>query len=263
MRKTMSPLRRYFSPTFFGLDNIDTSQPYLFVGNHSTLGFFDTFLMFEELLWSKDIFLRGMADHSHFSVPYWRDFISKSGGVRGTRENCLKLRAAGENIGVYPGGGREVAKRRGEAYKLFWYKRTGFVRMAIEGGYQIMPFAAVGSESMFSIVLDADDIMGSSLGRMLKRRGTLKDTGFKDGEHLPPVVRGIGPTIFPRPEKLYFSFGKPISTKALKGRQDDEKALLKLQAKVADSVSGQIRELLLVREQDTDKGLWRKLLTRL
>ena len=62
---------------------------------------------------------------------------------------------------------------------------------------------------------------------------------------------------------MYFSFGKPISTKALKGRQDDEKALLKLQAKVADSVSGQIRELLLVREQDTDKGLWRKLLTRL
>jgi 1-acyl-sn-glycerol-3-phosphate acyltransferase len=90
MHKMISPLRRYFSPTFFGLDNIDTRQPYLFIGNHPTLGFFDTILMFDELLWSKDIFLRGMADHSHFPVPYWRDFISKSGGGIG---ECVFNRA--------------------------------------------------------------------------------------------------------------------------------------------------------------------------
>jgi hypothetical protein len=33
---------------------------------------------------------------------------------------------------VYPGGGREVAKRKGEKYQLLWKERVGFARLAIE-----------------------------------------------------------------------------------------------------------------------------------
>lgn len=263
MHRMMAPFRAYFSPVFHGLENVDPDKPYLFVGNHNTLGFFDTFLLFDGLLWEKDIYLRGMADHAHFSVPYWGDFIKRAGGVRGTRDNCRKLMEAGENLFVYPGGGREISKRRGEAYKLFWYQRTGFVRMAVEQGYSIMPVAAVGAESVFSIMLDADDMMGSALGKRLKQRGTLKDTALKDGDYLPPIVRGIGLTPIPRPERFHFSFGKPVDTRAYKGKDNDEKTLLKLQAKVADSVSSQIRQLLLERERDTELPLWRKVLTRL
>jgi hypothetical protein len=36
---------------------------------------------------------------------------------------------------VFPGGGREVTKRKGEAHKVIWKERTGFARMAIEHGY--------------------------------------------------------------------------------------------------------------------------------
>jgi 1-acyl-sn-glycerol-3-phosphate acyltransferase len=263
LNKFMAPFRSYFSPVYHGFENIDPDRGYLFVGNHTTLGFFDTFLLFDGVLQEKGIYMRGLADHSHFSVPYWGDFAKRAGAVPGTRDNCRKLMAAGESICVYPGGGREVAKRRGEAYKLFWYKRTGFVRMAVEQGYPIMPVAAVGAESIFSIVADADDIMGSAVGKVLKKRGTLKDTAFKDGDYLPPVPRGIGLTMFPRPERIYFSFGEPIETKSYKSKHNDEKTLLQLQAKVADTISNQIREMLVVREQDTDKRWWRKLLTRL
>jgi 1-acyl-sn-glycerol-3-phosphate acyltransferase len=263
IHKALSPVRSYFSPVYHGLENIDPDKPYLFVCNHTMWGFFDTFLLCDGLLREKNIYLRGMGDHVHFSIPYWGDLMYRMGGVPGTRENCRQLMQAGENIGVYPGGGREIAKRRGEAYKLFWYQRTGFVRMAMELGYNIIPVAAAGAESIFSIVYDTEDIMASPVGKMLERRGTLKDTAFKGGDYLPPLVRGIGPTIFPRPERIYFSFGKPIGTKSYKGKHDDEKTLLNVQAKVADSISSQIRELLVLREQDTDKRLWRKFLTRL
>ena len=47
---------------------------------------------------------------------------------------------------VFPGSGREVTKRKGEAYKVIWKERTGFARMAIEHGYPITPFASVGPE---------------------------------------------------------------------------------------------------------------------
>ena len=58
---------------------------------------------------------------------------------------------------VYPGGGREVAKRKGESYKLIWKERMGFARLAIEHGYTIVPFAAVGAEEAVDIVLDGDN----------------------------------------------------------------------------------------------------------
>lgn len=263
LNKAMSLLRAYFSPVSYGLENIEPGIPYLFAGNHTTLGFFDTFMLYDELRRSKDIYLRGMADHAHFSMPYWGDFIKRAGAVPGTRENCRKVMEAGQSICVFPGGGREVAKRRGESYQLFWKKRTGFVRMAVEQGYSILPFAAVGGESIFSIVRDADEIMASPLGKMLKRRGLFDGPTFKNGEQLPPLVRGIGLSMFPRPERLYFSFGKPVSTKRYQGKHEDEKTLLKLRAEVEDSVSSQIGELLILRERDTDSGILRKILNRL
>jgi len=43
------------------------------------------------------------------------------------RENCEKLMQADENLDIIPGGGREICKRKGEAYKLLWKKRSGLV----------------------------------------------------------------------------------------------------------------------------------------
>jgi 1-acyl-sn-glycerol-3-phosphate acyltransferase len=48
----------------------------------------------------------------------------------------------GRSILVFPGGGREVTKRRGEKYRLIWGERMGFARMAIECGYPIVPVAS-------------------------------------------------------------------------------------------------------------------------
>ncbi|MGE5441823.1 MAG: hypothetical protein ACM3Q0_02020, partial [Bacteroidota bacterium] len=60
-------------------------------------------------------------------------------------------------IVVFPGGGREVARRKGEQYKLIWKARTGFVRMAIRYGYPVVPFAQVGADDAFDILVDAGE----------------------------------------------------------------------------------------------------------
>ena len=159
------------APKSIGIEQVPDRGPLLFVGNHTIFGVLDAPMMFFELYTKRGIFLRSLGDHLHFRIPLWRDLLRRFGVVDGTRENCAQLMRAGESILVFPGGGREVAKRKGEKYKLIWKNRVGFARMAIRFGCPIVPFAAVGAEDAFDILLDANDLMASPLGAILERLG--------------------------------------------------------------------------------------------
>jgi hypothetical protein len=89
---------------------------------------------------------------------------------------------------VFPGGGREVFRRKSEQYKLFWKNRTGFARMAIRYGYPIVPFAQVGAADAFDILVDANEVMASPLGTLLERSGIAK-TFLRGGESIFPIAR--------------------------------------------------------------------------
>lgn len=238
--------RAYFRPRFHGLDNISADRPTLFVGNHTIYGVLDAPLMLARIYKEKGVLVRALADHFHFEVPLWRDMLIRSGGVDGTRPNCRALMQAGEHVLVFPGGGREVAKRKGEQYQLTWKKRTGFARMAIENGYPITPFASLGPDDAFDILIDADDISGSAVGHALRRSG-LYEGLLRNGDMIMPIARGLGLTSLPRPERFYFGFGKPISTKKYQGMEDDPEALMELRTKVERAIKRKMKELEAVR----------------
>jgi len=261
-KNALAPLIWYFNPKVFGLEDLRLGEKYLLVGNHSLYGGIDCPLSLGILYIETGIFPRGMGDHLHFSIPRWRDLCLRLGSVPGTRENCASLMEDGQCIVVYPGGGREVCKRKGESYKLIWKQRTGFVRLAIQFGYKIIPVASVGADNSFSILFDSDDFRNSAIGRQLFKNDAIAKW-LRNGDVIPPLARGLGPTIIPRPERYYFSFGKPIDTKPWAGKHDDNKALFKIRGLVENALNEQIRELLHHREQDRDAGLVRRLLTRL
>jgi 1-acyl-sn-glycerol-3-phosphate acyltransferase len=256
-----APMRSYFKPRAFGLDNINPEVPSLFVANHNTYAI-DVALIMAEIYHNKGILPRGLGDKWHFSVPIWRDILRRFGGVDGSRENCTKLMEAGEHVMIFPGGGREALKRKGEAYQLQWKQRTGFVRFAVQYGYPIIPFCSVGGDNAFSIMLDGNDFLRSRLGGFLESRGVIKKY-FKGGDLIPPIVRGIGPTMIPRPEPFYFSFGEPINTKPFKKKLGDKEALLEIRERVANSINTQIGDLQNRRKHDTRVGLVRRFMTRL
>jgi 1-acyl-sn-glycerol-3-phosphate acyltransferase len=253
---------RYFSPHFEGAENVDPQRPSLFVGNHAIFGLIDSPLFVTELYRHTGVFPRSLGDHAHFQIPGWGKLLIKYGTVPGTRENCHQLMEHGQFILVFPGGAREVAKRKGEQNRLVWKQRTGFAHMAIAHGYDILPFASVGCDDSYDILYDGDDFKRSWWGRRLLANDAINQR-LRGGDMVMPVVKGLGPTTLPRPQPFWFKVGKAIPTTDLRGRENDETACWQLRDQVAESINSMIADLVQRRKQAIrELPAWRRWLLR-
>ena len=250
-RVLLEPWRLLTSPVFQGVEHVPADRPFLLVGNHTLMGVLDVPLMVLGLHERRGVVVRALGDHLHFQVPLWRDLLMRFGTVDGTRESCEALMRAGESVLVFPGGGREVFKHKGERYHLIWKNRIGFAAMAIAHGYPIVPFAAVGAEECYDILVDSDEMRGSALGPVLEWLSPRPD-------EIPPVVAGIGP--LPRPQRFYFRFGAPIETRRWKGRAHSQAACLELRAEVAAAIERGIAALRRTRRSDPHATLGARIL---
>ena len=233
LASVFAPLARITRPALYGAEGLPKGGA-LFVGNHTIYGLMDVPFMVTEL-WKRElIWVRGLGDHGHYAVPGWRELLEFGGMVRGTRENVRELMRRGENVLVFPGGAREVNKRKGEKYQLLWKERLGFARLAIEHSYPIVPFAAVGAEEMLEIVADVEHPIYGRFAEMVQNM---------TGVPLPPLVRGLGPTPIPRPQQLHFWFGEPIRTRRWSGLQEDVKAQRAVRDRVKTAVESGIEFL--------------------
>ena len=228
------------APEVHGASNLAKDRPALYVGNHTLTGVLDVPHL-AYVLRKHGIRPRGLGDRRHFLVPGWAQLLTAAGIVEGTREICSQLMEAGEHIVVYPGGGREVMKRKGEKYQLLWAERVGFARMAIKHAYPIVPFASVGAEECYDIVLDAGDLMRTPVGGALKRLGMPADL-------MPPLLKGWKGTPLPKPQKFYFWFGEPIDTTRFGRRWEEDGPAQELRDEVKAAVNQGIEFLLATRE---------------
>ena len=246
----MEPLRKLINPKVYGIGNVPKRRAML-VGNHTLLGVLDLPLLCAELA-ERGRIVRMLGDNAHFKVPGWRGVLSSFGVVRGTPANTAELMRCGELILVFPGGAREVAKRKGERYKLVWKNRMGFARLAVQYGYPIVPFASVGSEDALDIVIDADNPLRAPMRLIVE-----KVLGSPDSW---PIVRGVGLTPIPRPERQYYWFGKRMNTTAVKGRHTDEATVRRVREATKAAVEGGIAFLLEERENDPNRSVIKRLL---
>ncbi len=250
--------RRYFAATLEGAENVDPQRPGLFVGNHALMGVLDSPLFVYELYRQTGVFPRSLGDHFHFPTPVWGKLVTRFGAVPGTRENCRRLMESGQHVLVFPGGAREVAKRRDEINKLVWKKRTGFVYMAIEQGFDIIPFASLGCDEAYDIVYDGDDFANGWLGKRLLGNDKVNSL-MRGGDLFMPLVKGIGPTLLPKAEPFHFSIGKPIPTAHLQGQENDPAVLWQLREQVSDAITGMLSSMDEARKAQP-RPLWRKVL---
>jgi len=242
MERILRIQKWYFSPVLRGAENVDAQRPALFVGNHGLYGLIDSPLFVLELYRQTGVFPRALGDRLHFDVPGWGKLLTRWGAVEGTPANCTQLMESGQHVLVFPGGAREVAMRKDEIHKLVWKQRTGFARMAIQHGYDIIPFASAGCDMTYKILYDSQDFKRSRLGKWLLKRKPV-DNLLRDGDTFMPLSRGLGPTLLPKPEPLWFQIGKPIPSTDYAGKEGDKNACWDLRDKVSASIESMLADL--------------------
>ncbi|RZG46805.1 1-acyl-sn-glycerol-3-phosphate acyltransferase [Acinetobacter wuhouensis] len=200
--KMISALQRYyFRPTFLGAENLNPQKPAMYVGNHTIYGVLDSPILIDYLFNEHKIAVVSLADHIHFHLPIWKEVVKRVGGVDGIQEYAKEAMRQGYSILVFPGGGREVIKRKGEAYQLIWKQRFGFLKLAQEFGYDIAPFVALGGDEVFELGFDANVILKQKWFNKLlsnKKIGSF----LRQGEVIPSIPTHIIPKRIP----FYFKF---------------------------------------------------------
>ena len=200
--KRLSALSKvYFTPTFIGAEQLDASQPAMYVGNHSLYGVLDSPLLIDYLYNEHQVAVVSIADHSHFYLPLWRSVVKKFGAVDGVPAYVREAMQQGYSILVFPGGGREVLKREGEQYQLIWKQRYGFLKLAQEFGYDIVPFAALGGDEVFDIGFDANKVVQHQYFQKLLQVPKLSHM-LRKGEVIPSLPKHLIPKRLP----FYFKF---------------------------------------------------------
>ena len=200
--KRLSALSKlYFTPTFIGAEQLDASQPAMYVGNHSLYGVLDSPMLIDYLYNEHQVAVVSIADHSHFYLPLWRSVVKKFGAVDGVPDYVREAMQQGYSILVFPGGGREVLKREGEQYHLIWKQRYGFLKLAQEFGYDIVPFAALGGDEVFDIGFDANKVVQHQYFQKLLQVPQLSRL-LRKGEVIPSLPKHLIPKRLP----FYFKF---------------------------------------------------------
>lgn len=246
--RALAPWRALTRPHVEGIEHVPEHGRVLLVGNHTIYGLLDVPLLVRELFVQRDLVVRALGDRAHFKVPFWGDLLRRVGTVEGTRATCAALMREGEPILVFPGGGREVAKRKGEAYQLLWQARLGFARLAYEHNYAIVPFASVGAEETYDIRIDADDRLMAPVRALVKRA-----TGRED--IVIPLSTGVAITPLPKPQRFYFGFAPPLDPVAIAGPRRGEAAWRVIRDHTRTEIERLIGELDAIRSEDPQRAL--------
>lgn len=214
-RTCVRALERYHPTTLEGVANVPAG-PCLLVGNHGLLGY-ESLFFFEALYRETGRLPVGLADRWFFRVPLLRDVLVRVGGTYGHRLNARAHLLAGDLVICYPGGAREAFKTDDrERYRLRWEQSLGFVRVALECGVPLVPFAAAGVDDTF-------DIVGRFEG--LGRRWMGHD------KYDVPRLRGRASLPIPRPAPFLFRVGEPVPLDGDCSRQGVERAHAEVSAR--------------------------------
>lgn len=223
--------KHYFRVKVHGGQNVPEQGAIVVVSNHSGQIAIDGALI--SLAFFSDVphprILRAMVERFVAKIPFIGSWITSCGGVLGDRRNCQLLLEQGEAVLVFPEGVRGIAKNTSEYYQLQHFT-TGFFRMALEAGCDILPIAVVGAEEFYPYVYQA--------------RSLAKKLG------LPALP--ISPNFFPLPSAVDIYIGEVYK---IPPTMNDQSSDLEVKAEVA-KIKSQIQDMIDHGRQRRHRRLW-------
>lgn len=231
-----------------GMENLPADGRFLLVGNHTSSGLAEVVLVPYFVHRRLGVRVRGLATRSLADVSgLARDVLQAAGAVVGDQDTAAELMRHGETLLVFPGGGRDMLKFKGEEYQLRWEGRSGFARLAVAHDYPIVPVGLVGGDDVYLSLVERDsgwERMSRIIG---KRVHGVTGVGI-------PLVRGLGPTFIPRPQRMYLRFGPPIETTPPSGLRTDEWEIA-VKQRTQDALEKALADLQVLRNGDPFRHL--------
>ena len=167
--------------------------------------------------------------------------VKRVGGIDGTREFARQAMQQGYSILVFPGGGREVIKRKGEAYQLIWKQRYGFLKLAQEFGYDIAPFVALGGDEVFELGFDVNVLLRQKWFNKILSNPKI-GSFLRNGEVIPSIPKHIIPKRIP----FYFKFMPRLSIDQIETMED----MIQFRDDLQQLIYAEIAALKVYRESD-------------
>jgi 1-acyl-sn-glycerol-3-phosphate acyltransferase len=145
----IGPLVDLYRPYVDGLQTLPKDGRFLLVGNHTQFGI-ETILIPHFVRRTIGTRVRPLADRGMGQMRgAAADLFAAYGAVVGAPETARELMRHDESILLFPGGGREIAKFKGEENTLRWQGRAGFARVSVENNYPIVPVALLGADEVY------------------------------------------------------------------------------------------------------------------
>ena len=243
----VGPLVDLSRPYVDGLQNLPADGRFLLVGNH-TQGGIEAFLIPYLVRRAIGRRVRPLADRGigRMGGPVG-DLFAACGVVVGAPETARELMRHDEPILVFPGGGREIPKFKGEENTLRWQGRAGFARLSVENDYPIVPVGLIGGDDMYRSLTTRDGLWGRLSQGLAEKLSGRADMAM-------PLMHGIGPTLIPRPQRMYLRFGAPIET-TKPARVSEAEWVDAVKQNTQDSLEQVLADLLVVRTGDPYREL--------
>ena len=251
-------LRRLFKTQLLGLENLP-DEPCLFIGNHSLFAL-DGMVLAPTMWFEEGRFLRGLGDRFLWH-GFSEEFLLSQGAVIGHPQVCSALMEQGADLMVFPGGAHEATKTQAQRYTLQWRERYGFIRLAAQHNYPIVPMAIVGPDEFYDHAIEGRDLPDTPVGQLLQRLGLLTEQTRRD--ILPPLPLGALASPLPKPQRCYIQFGEPVRPVGSRGRPPGKQKLQAYREQVASSIEEMLEELFALRDEGRNQqSCIRDLLTR-
>ncbi len=194
--------RHYFRVKVVGIDHVPPRGRAMLIGNHSGGVAIDAAMVLVSLMMEMDPPRLGhsMAEKFISQVPFLAEWTNRCGQLSGLPEHATKLLEDERLLLVFPEGAKGTAKLYRDRHSLVDFG-TGFMRLALQTGTPIVPFAFLGGGEAIPTVHNA-----YGLGKLF-------------GAPYVPVTPYL--LALPLPARLHILYGEPLRFEGT-GNEEDE-----------------------------------------
>ena len=144
-----------------------------------------------------------------------RTFVAKTvrvhaiGVVEGNMANAHQLLNDGHLVAVAPGGMFEALRSSSEKYEIRWDSRKGFCRLAMDTQSPVILAACPAADDLYTLY-----------------RNPFTEAIYHKFRVPLPMLRGVGPTLLPRPVQLTHELAGPFVPPVWSEDKAEDEAML-------------------------------------